>query len=96
MHANWHCSYPTAGFSVENLAGNEVARQETPSIRKSRRDRFDYRLIFAVSLLLFVCLGIMERCNPAFWLSRRASEAASLWAQAKRDAHHLATMAFQG
>jgi hypothetical protein len=96
MQANWQCPYPTAGFSLGSLADGESARKPMSSARKSRRDRFDYWLIFAVSLLVFACLGLVERCNPAFWLSRRDGEAASLWAQAKRGAHHLATMAFQG
>lgn len=96
MYANWQCPYPNAGLSLGSLASDESARKPTAATRKSRRDRFDYWLIFSVSLVVFAWLGLVERCSPTFWLARHTQREASFWAQAKKGAHHFATMAFQG
>lgn len=96
MHANWQCPYPNASLALGSLASDGAGQKPTSSARKSRRDRFDYWLIFAVSLVVFTWLGLVERCSPTFWLSHQDHHAASFWAQAKKGAHHYATMAFQG
>ncbi len=96
MHANWQCPYPNAGIALGSLASDRVAPKAASSARKSRRDRFDYWLIFAVSLVVFIWLGLVERFSPTFWLARHNHGAPSFWAQAKNGAHHYATMAFQG
>lgn len=101
MHANWQSPYAASGFSSGNLGVAHQSdlvppRQLMGAQRRQGRDRFGYWLIFAVSLLLFTWLGLIERCNPLFWTAGRRGKARSLWASSREGAHHCATIAFQG
>ena len=100
MQANWPSPYPAVGLALdhgEERAYNLSASKGASSVpRRSARDRFDYRLIFAISFVVLVGVGLIERSNPLHWFSRHGSRRASLWEASKRGAHHCATIAFQG
>ena len=100
MQANWQSPYPVSGPTLATLdlpAYGDAAGKETASAtRGSLRDRFEYRLIFAVSLLVLFWVGVIERCNPFYWISRQDTHRPSLWEASLRGAHHCATIAFQG
>lgn len=100
MQIDLRATYPAARLSLGNLPvdaaeSRRASRSDTPA-RRSERDRFDYWLIFGVSLIVIVWISLLERCNPMFWRSRTAGPERSLWAASKKSAHHFATIAFQG
>lgn len=102
MHANWQAPYPVDELKFTDFApsGASVSANErnaSDTLRRAgARDRFDYWLIFAVCLVVFVWVGVIERCNPLHWLARRGSRAETLWTQARRSAHHCTKLALQG
>lgn len=100
MHANWQSPYPLDGLKLAPFAPVDGAVGETDAAavarRSGKRDRFDYWLIFAVCLLVFVWVGLIERCNPLYWRSRREAARGSLWSLSKRSAHHCTKLALQG
>ncbi len=100
MQVDLQAAYPAARLSLSNLQADEpvsqrLRRNEAPA-KRSERDRFDYWLIFGVSLIVVLWIGLLERCNPLFWRSRAVVPGRSLWAASKKSAHHFATIAFQG
>lgn len=100
MQVNWQPPLSAFGLALgsgDAGATGEIERKEAPATRRcSLRDRFDYRLIFAFSFLLLVWLGVIERCNPLYWISRQDARRSSLWDASIRGAHHCATVAFKG
>ncbi len=100
MQMNVQMAVPTSPLSMSADGSTDASRPRKvmSARRRSLRDRFDYRLIFGASLLVVLWIGLLERCNPMFWRSSRATAAKShsLWAASKEAAHHYATISFQG
>jgi hypothetical protein len=100
MQVNWQSPFQAASPPYWQLSESATLEsRKTPAIAEAgptTRDRIDYRLIFGACLLVLLWVGLIERCNPFYWRGRNCAHRSSLWSTAKRSAHHLATMAFQG
>ncbi len=100
MHANWQSPYPLADASAAVFAAQaphiDRVMGKVPAVRKSRRDNFDYRLIFGVCLIVFFWAGLIERCNPLFWSSKPRMERGSIWSETREAAHRCTSLALQG
>ena len=93
MQANWQFPHSLESLTLPTVLPSEpVAVAPRPA---AGRDRFDYWLIFAICLPIFVWVGILARFNPLYWRAPRKVRK-SLWSVSKREAHHCATLALQG
>jgi hypothetical protein len=100
MFSEWSGSKMTQTLSPTTSLGTGTAPSATSQRRTLRgfaaRDRLEYRFIFAVCLGIYLLTGLLERCNPMWWLGPRERSRQSLWMSSKEYAHHCATIAFQG
>ncbi len=97
MQMNWRHPFPGGGFSTASFSelGNEPfagAPRAAPR-QRTRRDRFDYRLIYAVCLTVFFCAALIERCNPFGNASSQARK--PFWQSTNEAAHRCASLAMQ-
>lgn len=99
MQSHLQIPYPASELVHTHFADQDTkparhARSKGVNGRQSRRDRFDYRLIFSVCLVISLGAVILERCNP-FGKGMARGERKSIWQQSKEAAHLCTSIAMQ-
>jgi hypothetical protein len=100
MQANWQLPVAmdfSASTPAQTTAHVESVHARDAPPPKKFKVGFDYRLIYGVCFCLFLWIGLMHRINPLQW--RRPTvprEHRSLLSEVRAEAHHCATMSFQG
>jgi hypothetical protein len=97
MQANWQFPLPATSPPATSLADlvddNYPAADANPRLR-TRRDRFDFTLIYSACLAVFVWAALIERCNP-FSFAPTHGRRRSIWKDSREAAHRCASLAMQ-